>query len=130
MDKKEFSRIRIYLGKTQNQLARLLCLSPKAVQSFEEGWRNVPTYVERQLLLLLCLRSTEAREFKSCWETRNCPDEWRDKCIVWEYKSGYFCWLVSGTFCQGQYQDKWAKKIEVCRQCEVFQSMLPSLPAQ
>jgi len=70
MDKNEFSRIRSYLGKTQNQLALLLCLSPKAVQSFEEGWRNIPTYVERQLLLLLCLKSTKARDFKPCWETR------------------------------------------------------------
>ena len=130
MDKKEFSRIRSHLGKTQNQLARLLCLSPKAVQSFEDGWRNIPVYVERQLLLLLSLRSTETKELKPCWETRNCPLEWLNNCIVWEYKSVYFCWLISGTFCQGQFQNTWAQKIKFCRQCTVFQSMLPSLLAQ
>jgi DNA-binding XRE family transcriptional regulator len=130
MNKKEFSQIRGSLGKTQSQLARLLCLSPKAVQSFEEGWRNIPTYVERQLLLLSCLRHTKTREFKPCWEIRNCSGEWRNNCIVWEFKSGYYCWFIGGTFCHGQFQDNWAKKMEFCRQCEVFQSMLHILPGQ
>ena len=43
----------IFWGKTQNQLARLLGTSFKAIQSFEQGWRNVPAHTERQLLLLL-----------------------------------------------------------------------------
>ena len=50
MDKKEFSQIRRHLKKTQKELARLLCVSPKAVQSFEQGWRKIPANVERQLL--------------------------------------------------------------------------------
>ncbi|MFC2013250.1 helix-turn-helix domain-containing protein [Chloroflexota bacterium] len=47
MESKEFSKIRQHLGKSQNQLARLLCVSPKAIQSFEQGWRNVPPNAER-----------------------------------------------------------------------------------
>jgi DNA-binding XRE family transcriptional regulator len=55
MDKTEFSQIRHRLGKTQAQIAQLLGVSPKAIQSFEQGWRNIPTHVERQLLFLLFL---------------------------------------------------------------------------
>ena len=35
MANKEFSQVRCSLGKTQGGLARLLCVSPKAIQSFE-----------------------------------------------------------------------------------------------
>ena len=53
MDKKEFSQIRHHLGKTQRQMAQLLGTSPKAIQSFEQGWRNVPVHIERQALFLM-----------------------------------------------------------------------------
>jgi len=127
MDKKEFSLIRHYLGKSQNQLARLLCVSTKAIQSFEEGWRNIPAYAERELLLLLSLKRAADTTTKSCWEIKNCPNEWRDNCIVWEYKARYFCWIITGTYCKGECQERWEKKIKICRQCEVFQAMIPSL---
>ena len=55
MDNDEFTRIRRYLGKSQNQIARLLRVSPKAVQSFEQGWRRIPVYIERQLLVLFSM---------------------------------------------------------------------------
>ena len=47
MERDEFSGIRHLLGKTQSQLARLLGTSFKAIQSFEQGWRNVPAHTER-----------------------------------------------------------------------------------
>ena len=53
MDKAEFSTIRSQLGKTQKQMATLLGTSLKAVQSFEQGWRNVSVPIERQMLFLL-----------------------------------------------------------------------------
>ena len=127
MEAKEFVRIRHYLGKTQKQLAQLLCISPKAVQSFEEGWRDISMHAERQLLTLLSLKRVAEVSPRPCWETRNCPAEWRENCIVWEWKTRQFCWLINGTFCEGKFQDSWKKKIEICRQCEVFRSMIPSL---
>ncbi|MFH1488783.1 MAG: hypothetical protein ABII06_07765 [Pseudomonadota bacterium] len=42
MTKKEFSIIRGHLGKTQAQMAHLLGVSLKAIQSFEQGFRKVP----------------------------------------------------------------------------------------
>jgi DNA-binding XRE family transcriptional regulator len=127
MKSSEFSQIRHYLGKTQNQVARLLCLSTKAIQSFEGGWRSIPPYAERQLLVLLSLKRAAEKNPKPCWEIRNCPAEWRENCIVWEYKSSHFCWFINGTFCQGECQDSWEKKIQICRRCEVFKAILPSL---
>ena len=127
MDKKEFSLIRHYLGKTQKQLALLLCVSHKAIQSFEAGWRHIPVYAERQLLFLLSLKRATDEKAGPCWEIRNCPTEWRENCSAWEFKAGQFCWFINGTFCQGECQENWGTKINLCRQCEVYQSMIPPL---
>ncbi len=127
MDRQQFSQIRRYLGKSQSQLARLLCVSPKTIQSFEHGLRQIPTYIERQTLVLLSLKRSVDATAKPCWEIKNCPSEWRDNCIVWEYKARYFCWFLNGTFCQGECQSTWHKKIEICHQCEVFQAMIPTI---
>ena len=124
MDRSEFSRVRHYLGKTQNQLARLLCVSPKAVQSFEQGWRRVTVSIERQLLFLLSLKRASGENNRSCWEIRNCPIEWRQSCAAWEFNAGHFCWFINGTFCQGECHEEWSEKIKLCRQCEVFQEAI------
>ena len=125
MDKKEFSQARHFLGKTQSQLSTLLSVSPKAIQSFEQGWRRIPSYVERQMLLLLSLKKSLDRSARPCWEVQNCPREWRDNCIVWELKARHFCWFMNGTFCQGQVRKSWNEKIQLCRGCEVYKSILP-----
>jgi len=127
MNDGDFSQIRRYLGKTQNQLARLLCISPKAIQSFEQGWRNITPNTERQLLFLLSLKRSMDKGSKPCWEIRDCPAEWRENCAAWEFKAGHFCWFINGTFCQGQVQESWKKKIQLCRRCKVFRSMLPAI---
>ena len=127
MESKEFSKIRRYLGKSQNQLARLLCVSPKAIQSFEQGWRNIPASAERQLLFLLSLKKSLDENTSPCWEIRNCPFEEREMCAAWEFKVGHLCWFINGTFCQGKLQESWRKKIKLCRQCDAFRSMLPTL---
>ena len=125
MESSDFSRIRRFLGKTQLELANLLCVSPKAVQSFEQGWRKIPASAERQLLTILSLRKPGEAASKPCWEIKECPSEWRDKCVVWEFKARSLCWLLSGTCCQGVVRKKWDEKIKLCRQCEVFQLAFP-----
>jgi len=125
MDKKEFSQARRYLGKTQSELARLICVSPKAIQSFEQGWRKISASAERQLLFLLSLKRAMDETIGPCWEIRNCPMEWRGECTAWEFNAGYFCWFINGTFCQGRVQKNWNQKIQLCRECEVYKLMLP-----
>jgi DNA-binding XRE family transcriptional regulator len=126
MDKKEFSQLRQYLGKTQGQLADLLSVSSKAIESFEQGWRNIPAYIERQMLFLLFLKRASSGNKKPCWEICDCPNEWREKCSAWEFKAGHFCWFINGTYCRGLVQENWHNKMELCRRCEVFRSKLPT----
>ena len=126
MDNREFVQIRHFLGKSQREFSRLLCVSIKAIQSFEQGWRNIPASAERQLLFLLSLKKSSGEKSSPCWEIRDCPAEWRENCTAWEFKAG-FCWSINGAFCVGEYQGNWRKKIEICQKCEVFRSMLPTL---
>ncbi len=127
MNSNEFGKIRHYLGKTQSQLAQLLGVSPKAIQSFEQGWRNIPSYIERHLLFLIFMENSLGEGRKSCWERRNCSIEIRQNCPAWEFRMGHFCWFVNGTICQGIVQESWQKKMKLCRQCEIYQSSLPVL---
>jgi len=120
MEKKEFSRIRLSLGKTQVQMAHLLGVSPKAVQSFEQGWRKVPTHIERQVLFLLAAKKSPPQKAKPCWETLKCPVETRQNCPAWEFRAGHLCWFINGTICNGEIQESWQKKMKICRQCTVF----------
>ena len=130
MEKEEFSQYRHYLGKTQNELARLLCVSPKAIQSFEQGWRKIPASAERQLLFLLSLKKGMDRVLSPCWEIMNCPIEHREKCSAWELQAGDYCWFINGTYCQGKMQDSWNKKIQICRTCEVYKAIFPATEIQ
>ena len=120
MDKKEFSRIRHHLGKTQRELAQLLGTSAKAIQSFEQGWRNIPVHIERQVLLLMALKSSQNNKARPCWVIRRCPEEARQRCPAWEFQAGHLCWFINGTICRGEVQPSWREKMELCRQCKVY----------
>jgi hypothetical protein len=120
MDKKEFSLIRSYLRKTQNQLAQLLGASSKAIQSFEQGWRNIPPHSERQLLFLLASKNSGKKGGDCCWVVRNCPADVKEKCPAWEFQAGNLCWFINGTICHGKVQGTWQRKMKTCRKCEVF----------
>jgi DNA-binding XRE family transcriptional regulator len=127
VDAAEFARGRRSLAKSQTQLARLLGVSPKAVQSFEQGWRPIPVHVERQLIFLLSLKRVPTRTLKPCWEQKACGQDTREKCVVWEFRAGNLCWFINGTNCEGRSQESWQEKMQVCRQCEVFRSLVPGL---
>src|SRR4030043_851691 len=122
MENKEFSKIRLHLGKTQGQMAQLLGTSLKAIQSFEQGWRKVPTHIERQVLFLLTLQNHKARQARPCWEMRKCSLETRRDCPAWEFNAGNLCWFINGTICQGKPKTSWSSKMKVCRKCEVFRN--------
>ena len=120
MNKREFVEIRRHLEKTQNQMAQILGVSPKAVQSFEQGWRKIPAHVERQVLFLWALKKDTAKGMRPCWEIRGCPPEICRRCPAWEFKAGKLCWFINGTICRGNVQDSWIKKMRICRKCPVF----------
>jgi len=97
------------------------------VQSFEQGWKDIPPHIEREMMLLLALKMSAGtdRRPRACWDVKNCPDEWRNNCLVWELKATHFCWYLNGTYCHGELQKSWEAKIHLCRECEVFDEMFP-----
>ena len=126
MNKKEFSKIRNHLGKTQKQMAQLLGTSLKTVQSFEQGWRKIPVHIERQVLFLLLNSRSQGRKKIRCWSMQNCPIQTKRNCPAWEFQLGNLCWFINGTICHGEVQQDWETKMKMCRKCEVFKSVLPA----
>jgi DNA-binding XRE family transcriptional regulator len=127
MDKKRFVKIRIFLGKTQRQMAQLMGASTKSIESFEQGWRNITPHIERQIYFLLSQKTVmEAKRSVDCWEAKKCPEHKRQKCPAWEFRCGQLCWFINGTICNGEAQKNWQKKIKICLKCEVFQKIFPS----
>ena len=124
MDKKEFLSLRRTFQKTQKQMSQLLGTSLKAIQSFEQGWRKVPAYIERQVLFLLRMKKGIAKDSRPCWDIRNCSMKTRQQCPVWEFNAGNFCWFINGTICRGKPEDTWAAKMRICRRCQVFTSTM------
>lgn len=126
MDNKAFARVRRRMAKTQKQMAQLLGVSLKAVQSFEQGWRNVPMHVERQLLFLLSRLEAGGKRVEPCWSVLKCPLETKRKCPAWEFQSGDLCWFINGTICHGDPEKNWTDKMKLCRKCKMLQKVVPA----
>jgi DNA-binding transcriptional regulator YiaG len=124
VDSKEFLHYRKKLNKTQIQMAQVLGTSLKAIHSYEQGWRRVPPYVERQLLFLYSRRRGANKNRKACWVIKKCPPERKKRCPAWEFDGGTLCWFISGTICEGTPHKNWQEKIKVCQSCEVFTSSM------
>ncbi|MCF8068890.1 MAG: transcriptional regulator [Desulfobacterales bacterium] len=123
MDSKEFKCFRKRLNKTQKLMAQLLGKSIKAIHSYEQGWRAIPTDVERQILFLVSRAESDDKSRKPCWKILKCPPEQKKKCPAWEFNSGKFCWFINGTICAGKPQRSWDEKIKICRECEVLNEL-------
>lgn len=100
MQKDEFIKIRKKLGKTQKEMASLLGVSKKAVESYEQGLRNIPGNVERIIYFLLFkLNMDKFDEQQLCWIIKECPPHIRENCVAWMAKEGFFCWFLTGKSC-------------------------------
>jgi hypothetical protein len=124
MDCNEFKRFRKQLNKTQNQMSRLLGVSLKAIHSYEQGWRTIPPAVERHLYFLVAKKNSDVNSRKPCWRVKKCATEKKRQCPAWEFKSGDLCWFINGTICDGDIHQSWHEKMEKCRSCEIFKSIL------
>ena len=125
MEKEEFVKARLKLEKTQKEMSQLLGVSVKAIYSYEQGWRSVPSHVERQVFFLLSRKRGEKREMsKQCWVVKKCPPKRRRECPAYEYNAGRFCWLVNGTICECKALKTWKEKMKICRTCEVMSELL------
>jgi DNA-binding XRE family transcriptional regulator len=124
VNKKQFIEIRNQLGRTQIKMSQLLGISVKAIQSFEQGLRRIPVHIERQMWFIFAMQKSQYIKKRPCWMIKKCPTEVKRNCPAWEFQVGHLCWFINGTICQGEVQDTWEKKMKICRQCEVFRSIL------
>ena len=124
MEKEDFIKARTKLEKTQKEMSQLLGVSVKAIYSYEQGWRSVPTHVERQMFFLLSRKRGDGQLGKNCWAIKKCPTSRRKRCPAHEYNAGRFCWLVNGTICECIAQKNWKEKMKICRTCKVMEALL------
>jgi DNA-binding XRE family transcriptional regulator len=117
--------LREELGHTQREMGQVLGVSTKAVQSYEQGWRQMPPHVEQQLLLQAVLhRNPDFAKVPRCWKLNKCSLEVRRRCPSAKLKMPGLCWLVTGTLCHGVPFGTWAAKRDRCLQCQVMQLLL------
>jgi transcriptional regulator with XRE-family HTH domain len=129
LDSRDFARIRTKLGKSRRELAELLGVSLKAVESYEQGWRKVPVHVERVLYYLLCKLGGGKTASPSCWTAKKCPSERRTRCIAFSVKEGAYCWFFTGRLCAQAGTKKSNSEdaetgLGACYGCAVFLKML------
>lgn len=117
--------IRAELGLSQSELAGMVGIGLRAIQSYEQEWRRPSEMVERMLLLLLIgHRNGSDLSNRLCWEQRHCPDCARSGCVAYVTRQGHLCWLLTGTMCEGPRRKSWDDKIGTCRDCSFFHRLL------
>lgn len=115
-------RIRGKVGMTQAQVANALGVSLRAIQSYEQGWREVPTHIMIQLLVLAAAHHPAKAKREACWEITGCSLERQVKCPC-RHTDGSLCWLVSGRKC-AENVDSTANDIKKCLDCPVVNQFL------
>ncbi len=128
MEALDFSRLRSLTGKSQKDLAAMLGVSRKAVESYEQGWRAVPATVERMLYYIAFkLKGPALEAQRPCWEARSCPEEERAFCAAWISGEGQFCWFITGRLCAASRHSGGSG--EYCYGCPVFLGLLKAARA-
>ena len=116
----DLSSIRRALGKTQAEMAVLLSVSVRAIQSYEQGWRPVPPHVRKMALFLLCVSRRHGGKVVPCWRIRRCSTEDRADCPAYQLGEGELCWLVTGDACPLAKSTSPEEKAARCAKCPVL----------
>ena len=123
MKKDEFINIRKKLDKTQKEMATLLGISIKTVESYEQGLRNIPVNVERIVYFLLFKLNREKLDEKElCWDKKECTPSTRANCLAWLAKEGFYCWFITGNVCAHENQK--SQGSGTCFTCSFFRENL------
>lgn len=121
----EVREIRTELGLSQSELAVQIGVSSRAIQSYEQGWRQPSEMVERMLLLLvIAYRNRDQLERARCWEVKKCAPDMQSRCIAHITRQGHLCWFLTGTLCQGRRAKCWDEKLRECLECSFMQGLL------
>ncbi|MGO8693328.1 MAG: helix-turn-helix domain-containing protein [Rectinemataceae bacterium] len=125
MSNEGFGRARALLGRSQRELADILGISRKAVESYEQGWRKVPGNVERLLYFLLFkLNESKLGTEDPCWISTSCSEEKREACVAFLAHEGHFCWFFTGKLCATSRTGE-----ADCHACAVFSRLYSRIAA-
>jgi len=122
METEKFKLYRKRLGKTQKQLAEILGISIKAVHAYEQGRRNIPAHIERQIFFLLSNQRRDNKSTIPCWEQKECKEKL--DCPAWEFNCGHLCWFLCGTCCDCTQGFTAEQKREKCLGCDILKSLI------
>jgi DNA-binding XRE family transcriptional regulator len=118
-------RVRQELGLSQAELAAVLGVSPRTIQSCEQGWRKPSCSLEKMLVLLV-MADRHGSRFGSlaCWKTKRCAPARRAQCLIYQSRQGHLCWFLTGNVCAGRRLRNWDDKKTVCGTCDFFHLLL------
>ena len=119
--------IREKLARTQAELATALGISEKAVQSYEQGWRDVPVRIMIQLLVLLAIQRKKTLDRAPCWEIKDCPDEKKKQCPAFTMGDGLFCWFLAAKPARTKKGEEFEEALP-CMSCPVIKRLLKNKP--
>jgi DNA-binding XRE family transcriptional regulator len=123
----EFAALRARLKKTQKEMADLLGVSLKAVESYEQGWRNIPSNIERILYFLLFkMNQNLFKRSDRCWLEKNCPTAIKTNCPAWIAREGLYCWFLTGKICRAEKKSRPARGMS-CSGCTFFNKNLKKI---
>jgi transcriptional regulator with XRE-family HTH domain len=127
MQKEDFKKLRKVLGKTQKDMAELLSVSKKTVESYEQGLRNIPPNVQRMIYFLVFkLNIDKVSKKKTCWNSKRCPPKIRENCVAWLAKEGFYCWFITGRVCSVEASNP-SSCCDSCFECDFFRESLDQI---
>ncbi len=130
MLKEDFKEVRKILKKTQKEMAALLGISRKTVESYEQGLRNIPGNMGRIVYFLLFkLNMGKIARGELCWKKKKCPLKIRENCIAWLAKEGFFCWFITGRVCALE-KLLGESSSDSCFECSFFKENLKKVSAR
>jgi len=111
-------------------MAELLSVSKKAIESYEQGLRNIPPNIERIVYYLLFkLTKGKLGRKKLCWQQKKCSPDYRQNCVAWLARDGYYCWFITGKVCAVVRENPYTD-IDSCFECDFFINNLDSILPQ
>ncbi len=123
----DLAAVRRELGLSQAGLADVIGVSPRTVQSWEQGWRKPSAALARSLLLLvMAWRLGDRFSLRACWESLACSAADRERCLAYRSRQGHLCWFLTGNMCRGIRVKHWADKMSMCAECSFFNELLSS----